>query len=142
MPRFDSIAGQPVPEGRTNDLLCCVSALEAGAAFLPATFDLHHEHVPGPAYSKDLAAHHSRAFDAFKLIHQRDHTRPGQLCDGVLHEFLARPGFGQRTHVLQVSRRKPAHVRKRRAEIGRQLIDDLCAPPLSPLPLEDLAAYL
>ena len=81
-------------------------------------------------------------FRQLQFVQQRHHMGPGQLCNRVLHNCLAGPRFGQRAHVLQISRRKPAHVGKRSAQIAGQLINDLCAPSLLPLPLEDLTAYL
>ena len=53
-----------------------------------------------------------------------------------------RPCLGERPHVLEVRRREPCHVRELPAEIGGETVDDLGAPSLSVLALEDLVPDL
>ena len=64
------------------------------------------------------------------------------MCNGLLHDFGLGPRLRKRTHVLQVTRRKPLHVGKCRLEIGRKPSDHPGAPTLLLLTIEDIAADL
>lgn len=52
---------------------------------------------------------------------------------------LAGPGGGEAAHVMQVRSREPGHVGKVAAQVRGETVDDLCAPSLPPLAIEDVA---
>jgi len=72
-----------------------------------------------------------------ETFEEREVLAPRQLCNDPLHDLLVRPGHGERAHVLQVSRRETIHVGKRLAQIEREPIDHLGAPPFFALARED-----
>ena len=45
---------------------------------------------------------------------------PRQLCKHPLHKFTIGPSLGKRTHVFEITREKPLHIGKCRAQITRQ----------------------
>ena len=77
-----------------------------------------------------------------ELVEEGDVLVPADLCKRPLHNCRIRPCSGETPHVLEVSRRKPAHVGKRLAQVRRQAVDDLGTPALSLLAIKDDPAYL
>lgn len=73
---------------------------------------------------------------------RRRRSGRSELCNGLLHKFRLRKGLCEGAHVLEVARRKTAHVRERCVEITRQLVDDAGTQALFLLPVENVAADL
>jgi len=66
----------------------------------------------------------------------------GRCTTGAAAVVRPGPRLGQRSHVEQIPSRQAGHVRKLAAEIRRQTVNDLAAPPLARGPLEDLMPNL
>ena len=79
--------------------------------------------------SPDVPSSRSSCSMAFEAYHRRERgvsslsiqhdlvVSPGQLCSKLLHKFGFRPRLGKCTHVLEIARRKPLHLREGHAQI-------------------------
>jgi hypothetical protein len=65
---------------------------------------------------------------------------PGHLCSNLLHKCEVRPRRCEGTHVLEIPGGVPRHPREGVQQVLREPLDDLCAPTLLLLTLENLGA--
>ena len=64
---------------------------------------------------------------------------PGNLCNGLLHKFRVRVGFGELPHVFEVAGRETLDGGEGVAQVLGQPINDLGAPTLLFLAGQDVA---
>lgn len=100
--------------------------------------DLMGQHVAAPPVLEGRCGIPFPLFRAVDLIEQREMVVPGQFCKRRLQNCFAWPGCGERPHVPQVPGRVTLGVGKPLTQVGRQPVDDLGAPPLVVLTVEDL----
>ena len=112
------------------------------AALQQPGFDLHHQHIARPVVLNGLGRIPAAGIGVGQLVQQRQLVIPGQLCKHRLHKLRIRPCLGKSAHVLQIAGRKPLHVGKGGAQILRQPLDHLGAPPLACLPRQNVAPDL
>ncbi len=65
---------------------------------------------------------------------------PGQFRNRLLRNLAVRPRTGKLPHVFEVPERQASHLRELGPQVARQPVDDLAAPALLLLALEDLIA--
>jgi hypothetical protein len=75
-----------------------------------------------------------------QLRQERHDVEPRQLVSRLLTKLAVRAMLGEKPHVLEVARRPAAHVRKGVLEVSGQAVDDLGAPALPLLALQDVAS--
>src|SRR5215475_11032221 len=92
--------------------------------------ELMNEHAAGPAVLKGLANIEFAYLRVLDAIKQGAIVTPRNLCSKLLHNFDIRPRPGKSTHVFEIANGIATEVRECTLKIGRQAVDDLCAPSL------------
>lgn len=68
---------------------------------------------------------------------QHDVVAPGQLSNGPLDNFVHAPSFGKGPHVHEVGAGKAFHLWESVMQVSREPLDDLGAPALAALAIQD-----
>ena len=101
------------------------------------TFDLVDQHVAGPAVLCNFLCVPEAFFVIRELVQQSGIVPPRNLCNRLLHKFIARIGRRKLRHIFQVSHRVAGGVWKRHFNVGGKIFNKFVAPCL--VLVDDLA---